>query len=182
MAALKAVLPKNDKAANWFIGVVSAVVFSAVVVLHYGVLPVRVGFDAHIFAKLNAVINFTVSVLLVAGYVLVRQKKYVAHKNVMLVSIVLSTLFLLSYIAHHLLTPETHYGGEGAIKYFYFFILITHIVLAAVILPFILMTSYRSLSGEFAKHKKIARVTYPIWLYVSVTGVLVYLLISPYYV
>jgi putative membrane protein len=82
---------------------------------------------------------------------------------------------------HHVFTGETHFGGEGPIKYVYAFILSTHIFLAAVILPFILVTAYRSLTGEFAAHKKIARITYPIWLYVSVTGVIVYLMISPYY-
>jgi len=90
-------------------------------------------------------------------------------------------LFLLSYIAHHLLEGETHFGGEGAIRSIYFFILITHIILAAVILPFILFTAYRALIAEFPAHRKLAKITFPIWLYVAVTGVIVYLLISPYY-
>jgi putative membrane protein len=80
-----------------------------------------------------------------------------------------------------LLAGDTRFGGEGAIRYIYFFILITHIFLAAIILPFILFTAYRSLTGEFEKHKKLARYTWPLWLYVSVTGVWVYILISPYY-
>ena len=99
----------------------------------------------------------------------------------MLTAIILSVLFLVSYIAHHLLAGDTVYGGEGSIRYFYYFILITHIILAAIILPFILFTAYRSLTGEYDKHKKLARYTWPLWLYVSVTGVLVYLMISPYY-
>lgn len=94
---------------------------------------------------------------------------------------VFSALFLVSYILHHLLTVNTHFGGEGAIRYFYFPLLITHIFLAAVILPFILLTTYRALTGDFAKHQKIAKITFPIWLFVSVSGVVVYLLISPYY-
>ena len=99
----------------------------------------------------------------------------------MMGAMVLSFFFLVSYILHHLLTVDTHFGGEGAIRYFYFPLLITHIVLAATILPFILLTTYRALTGDFSAHKKIARITYPIWLYVSISGVLVYLLISPYY-
>ena len=101
----------------------------------------------------------------------------------MLSAIVLSVLFLLTYISHHLLANETKYGGvHDTLYYVYLFILITHIFLATVILPFILYTAYRSLTGEYEKHKKLARYTWPLWLYVSVTGVLVYLLISPYYI
>lgn len=178
---IQASIQRNDKAAYWFIGVVSVVVFGAVVLLKNNTFPIEVGFDAHIFAQINAIINSAVSVLLIAGYVLVLRKNYVAHRAVMLSAILLSVGFLVSYIAHHLLAGETKFGGEGWIRTFYFFILITHIILAAIILPFILYTSYQSLSGQFAKHKKIARITFPIWLYVSITGVLVYLMISPYY-
>ena len=99
----------------------------------------------------------------------------------MFVAILLSALFLVSYIAHHLLAGETKFGGDGAIRYVYYFVLLTHILLAAVILPFILFTAYRALTGDFEKHKKLSRYTFPLWLYVSVSGVLVYLLISPYY-
>ena len=178
---MKASIARHDQAAYWFIGLVSAVVFAAVVLLKNNPFSFQVGFDAHIFARINAWINTAVSVLLIAGYVLVRQKKYELHKKVMLGAIILSVGFLISYIAHHLLAGETKFGGEGWIRSFYFFILITHIILAGIILPFILYTSYQSLSGQFAKHKKIARITFPIWLYVSITGVLVYLMISPYY-
>jgi putative membrane protein len=93
-----------------------------------------------------------------------------------------SVIFLLSYICHHLLTGETAYGGSGLIKIVYYFILITHIVLAGLILPFILFTAYRGLTAEYDKHKKLARITWPLWLYVAVTGVVVFLMISPYYV
>jgi putative membrane protein len=113
--------------------------------------------------------------------VAVKQKSYVMHKRIMLWAMVLSILFLISYIAHHLLAGETKFGGEGTIKYIYYIILATHIPLAAIILPFILFTAYRSLIGEYDKHKKLARYTWPLWLYVSITGVLVYVLISPYY-
>lgn len=178
---LQASLPKNDKLAYQLIGVLSFVVFAAVVLLSRVTLQVNLGFNPHVFAFLNAVINSAVSILLILAFVFVKQKNYVAHKNVMLVAIVLSAGFLVSYIAHHLFAGETKFGGEGSIRTFYYIILASHIVLAAVILPFILLTAYRSLIGEYGKHKKIARYTFPLWLYVSVTGVLVYLLISPYY-
>jgi len=112
----------------------------------------------------------------------VKRGRYALHKKVMMTSMVLSLLFLVSYICHHLLSDSTVYGGEGTIRYVYYFILITHIILAAIILPFILFTSYRALVAEWPAHKKLARITWPIWFYVSVTGVIVYLLISPYYV
>jgi putative membrane protein len=178
---LHASINRNDKRAYTIIGIVSVVVFLVVAALPKMYLGVTLPFNAHVFATINAIINSTVSLLLIAGFILVRQKNYLAHKKVMLTAIVLSGLFLVSYIAHHLFALETKFGGEGAIRYFYFFILITHIILAAVILPFILYTSYQSLSGQFARHKKIVRYTFPLWLYVSITGVLVYLLISPYY-
>jgi hypothetical protein len=103
-------------------------------------------------------------------------------KKVMMTSMILSFLFLVSYICHHLLSDSTSYGGNGISRLFYFGILISHIILAAVILPFILYTSYRAMVAEWPAHRKLARITWPIWFYVSVTGVIVYLMISPYYV
>lgn len=179
---LQPMFEKNDKKAKGLIYVVSFVVFIAVAILSKVKLEVDLGFDVHIFATINAVINSLVSVLLVLALVAVKQKKFQQHKNYMMGAIVLSVLFLVSYIAHHLLAGDTYFGGEGAIRYVYFFILITHIFLAAIILPFILFTSYRALIGEYDKHKKLARYTWPLWFYVSVTGVVVYLMISPYYV
>lgn len=178
---LTPLLSKNDKQARLLIYTVSFVVFAAVAILSRVKLEVDLGFDIHVFALINAVINSMVSILLVWALVAVKNKKYVQHKNIMFGAIILSVLFLVSYIAHHLLAGDTVYGGEGNIRYFYYFILITHIFLAAIILPFILFTAYRSLTGEYAKHKKLAKYTWPLWLYVSVTGVLVYLMISPYY-
>src|SRR4030095_12946982 len=153
----------------------------AVVALGKVKLDVQLGFDEHIFAKINAAINSTVSVLLVAGLIAVKSKKYLLHKKIMITSIILSCLFLVSYICHHLFTGETKFGGEGTIRYIYYFILGTHIVLAGIILPFILFTAYRAMIGEWVKHKKLSKITWPIWLYVAVTGVAVYIMISPYY-
>jgi putative membrane protein len=178
---IQASLKKDDKKAKLLILTVSFVVFAAVVILSKVKLEVDLGFDSHIFALFNAIINSAVSFLLVLALIAVKSKKYQLHKNLMLAAMLLSVLFLLSYIAHHLLNGETKFGGEGTMKMVYYFILATHIPLAAIILPFILFTAYRGLIGEFAAHKKMARYTFPLWLYVSITGVLVYILIAPYY-
>jgi putative membrane protein len=178
---LQPLLEKNDGKARWLIGIFSFVVFAAIVALGAVKIDFHPGFDVHIFATINAVINSIVTLLLAGALVAVRLQKYVLHKRLMLSAMVLSILFLVSYILHHLLAGDTKFGGQGAIRYFYFFILSTHIFLAAIILPFILFTAYRALISEWPQHKKLARVTWPIWFYVSMTGVLVYLLISPYY-
>ena len=178
---LPAVWKKNDAKAKVFIIAVSAIVFGIIVSLGRIKLDVQFGFDEHIFARINAAINSTVSVLLLLALIAVKNKKYLLHKRIMITAIILSCLFLVSYICHHLFTGETKFGGKGSIRYIYYFILGTHIILAAVILPFILFTAYRSMIGEFARHKKLARITWPIWFYVAVTGVVVYFMISPYY-
>jgi putative membrane protein len=175
------VIPKNDKAARIVIIVLSIVVFVAVAVLSRVKVEVDLGFDVHLFATFNAVVNTMVSVLLVGGLAMVKMKNFELHKRIMLAAVILSALFLVSYICHHLFAGDTKFGGVGGIRTVYFIILITHIFLAAIILPFILYTAYRALTGEFDKHMKLARITWPIWFYVSVTGVVVYLMISPYY-
>jgi len=181
MIMLPAVWKKNDARARVLIIAVSAIVFGTIVALGRVKLDVQLGFDEHIFARINAVINSTVSLLLLLGLIAVKSKNYLLHKRIMITAIILSCLFLVSYICHHLFTGETKFGGEGTIRYVYYFILGTHILLAAVILPFILFTAYRSMIGEFARHKKLARITWPIWFYVAITGVVVYFMISPYY-
>lgn len=174
-------LKKNDRKAKLLIYTVSLIVFAAVVFLSRFKLEADLGFDVHVFAKANAIINSLVAILLLAGLITAKQKNYGLHKKIMLSAIMLSVLFLLSYIGHHLLAGETKFGGTGTIKTVYYFILITHIPLAAIILPFILFTAYRGLTGEYEKHKKLVRITWPVWFYVAVTGVVVYLMISPYY-
>jgi putative membrane protein len=192
---LPPVLVKNDKKAKWLIVGVTVIVLIAVGILGRVKLNVDPGFDVHIFAMINAIINSIVTVLLVAALIAVKQQKYLLHKKMMLAALVLSVLFLISYICHHLLAGDTIFGdtnhdgvlseaekaATGALRYFYYLILLTHIPLAGLILPFILYTAYRALIAEFPKHKKLARITWPVWFYVSMTGVLVYLLISPYY-
>jgi putative membrane protein len=174
-------ITKNDKRARAFILLVSFVVFAAVVILGRVKLNVDAGFDVHIFATINAVINSTVAVLLIAGLITAKNGRYGTHRRIMLSAMVLSIFFLVSYIAHHLLAGETKFGGTGAIRTFYYAILGTHIVLAAIILPFILFTAYRALIGENERHRRLAKITWPIWFYVAITGPIVYLLISPYY-
>jgi len=178
---LDAVIKKDDKKARWLIGIFSFVVFAIIVALGRIKLGVQVGFDPHVFARINAAINSVVAVLLVAALIAVKQKKYLLHKRIMVTAMILSILFLVSYIAHHLLAGETKFGGQGTIRYVYFFVLSTHIFLAAIILPFILFTAYRALVAEWPGHRRLARITWPIWFYVAVTGPVVYFLISPYY-
>jgi putative membrane protein len=192
---LAPVIKKNDKQAKLLIGIFSVVVLVAVSFLSKFTITVELPFDKHIFALLNALLNTAVAFLLVAALVAVKQKNYAVHKNIMLTALVFSVLFLVSYIAHHLLAGETKFGDTdhdgivsiaeqtvvGNLRAFYFVLLFTHIILAATSLPFILFTAYRGLTSEFAEHKKIARRIWPIWFYVAVTGPLVYLMISPYY-
>ena len=180
---MQGVIKKNDKKAKILIYLVSVVIFGAVVLLDSKVLkvPYPFEFDVHNFATANAIINSIVSILLVAALLAIKNRNIKLHKNLILTAIICSVLFLVSYISHHLWAGDTKYGGEGLIRYGYYFILITHIVLAAVILPFILFTAYRGLIGENERHRKLAKYTWPLWFYVSITGVVVYLMISPYY-
>ncbi|MDQ6902337.1 MAG: DUF420 domain-containing protein [Bacteroidota bacterium] len=188
-------LKRNDKKASLLIWIVSIVVFIAVAFLERVKFKINLPFNPHIFATINAFINSIVAVLLVAALLAVKSNKYYLHKNLMIAAIFLSVLFLLSYICHHLLSGDSKYGDlnhdgilsadekslAGSARYIYYFILITHIPLAGIILPFILFTAYRALTGNYARHRKLARITWPIWFYVAVTGVIVYLMIRPYY-
>ena len=188
-------IEKNDQKAKILIWTVSIIVFVAVAFLSKYKLTIDLGFNPHLFAKANAFINSVVAFLLLAGLIAIKQKKYSLHKMIMLNAIALSVLFLLCYIGHHLLAVETRYGDinhdglvddaeilqAGSLRTFYYIILITHIPLAAIILPFILFTAYRALTGEYEQHKKLTRITWPVWFYVAITGVIVYYMISPYY-
>lgn len=188
-------LKKNDGQAKIFIWTVSVIVFVAVAVLSRVKLSLDFPFNVHVFATFNAVINSIVAILLVAGLITAKNKNYVTHKKIMITAIVLSVLFLLSYICHHLFAGETKYGDldhdgvlslnetamAGSTRIFYYILLITHIPLAGIILPFILFTAYRALTGEYDKHRKLVKITWPVWFFVAVSGVVVYLMISPYY-
>ncbi len=188
-------IEKNDRKAKILIWTVSIIVFVAVAFLSKYKLIIDLGFDPHLFAKANAIINSIVAFLLLAGLIAIKQKKYSLHRMIMLSAMALSILFLLCYIGHHLLAGETKYGDinhdgfvddaerlqVGGLRTLYYIILVTHIPLAAIILPFILFAAYRALTGEYEQHKKLTRITWPVWFYVAVTGVIVYYMISPYY-
>ncbi len=128
-----------------------------------------------------AAINGLTAILLVWAVVAIRRGNRRLHERLVKVCIGCSVAFLVMYVAYHMTSVSTPYGGQGPIRYVYFFILITHILLSIIIIPFVLVTFVRGLSGNFAKHRKLARVTFPLWLYVAVTGVIVYVMISPYY-
>lgn len=134
-----------------------------------------------ILPPIYATINGITAVLLLFAYWAIRNQKRALHETLMKTSIILSLLFLAMYVAYHMTSDSTPYGGEGFIRYVYFFILITHITLSIGIIPMVLVTYVRAISKHFGAHKKIARITFPIWLYIAVTGVVVYLMIAPYY-
>lgn len=129
-----------------------------------------------------ASINGLTAVLLVFAVIAIKRGNRKLHERLNTIAIACSALFLVMYVAYHMTSNSTPFGGEGAIKYVYYFILITHILLSIVIIPFVLITFMRARLGKFPEHKKIAKITFPLWLYVAVTGVIVYLMISPYYV
>jgi len=179
---MKATLSRSDKTIVPIIIGLSVIVPIVVVVLMN--LPTRydlLGLEVGSFPFFHALINGMTAILLLLGYTFINQDRKIAHRNVMITAFGLSALFLVSYVISKISNEPVPYGGEGALRYIYFFILITHIALSAIIIPLVLFTMYRGLTGEYTKHKKIARWTFPIWLYVAITGVLVYLFMLPYY-
>jgi len=188
-------IEKNDSKARILIFTLSVIVFAAVIILSRVQWQIDLPFDVHVFALANAIINSAVALLLVAALVSVKQRHYKLHRNLMITALIFSILFLVSYIAHHLLAGDTKFGdvnhdglvseaekqAAGSSRTLYYVILITHIPLAGLILPLILFTAYRGLTGEYIRHKRLARITWPLWFYVAITGVLVYYFIHPYY-
>ena len=173
----------NDKTWYFIIAALSLVVVGAVAFLIYHSQSVNVAMPGiYILPKLNAFLNGSVAILLTTGYIFIRNKNIRAHRFCMLTAFIFSSSFLVSYIIYHFNATETKFGGtDEIIRIIYFFILITHIVLASIIVPLTLLTLYRIWRNQVARHRKIAKWTLPIWLYVSATGVIVYLMISPYY-
>lgn len=139
------------------------------------------GLDVSRLPALHAILNGTTAVLLTTGYLLIRAGRIVWHRTVMVSAFGLSCLFLISYVVYHSQAPDATFGGQGWIRPVYFFVLISHITLAPVVLPLALYTVARALRAEFPRHRRIARLTLPVWLYMSVTGVIVYLMMAPYY-
>ncbi|MGM7703165.1 DUF420 domain-containing protein [Pseudalkalibacillus sp. Hm43] len=174
--------PKQQKSYTGVVVILSIVINALVVVLFF--LPEyqgETGFDIKILPLLNAIFNSFTFVFLLAALWFVLRKNIKLHRRFIFAAFTTTALFLVSYVSYHYLAESTTYGGEGPLKYIYYFILITHIILAAVIVPLALLSLVRGLTMQVEKHRKIARWTMPLWLYVSLTGVLVYILISPYY-
>jgi putative membrane protein len=140
------------------------------------------GYDFSFLPPIYATINGVTAVLLISAVVAIKNKKRKLHETLMKVCIGLSAAFLVMYVIYHMTSDSTSYGGEGALRIVYLIILISHIILSIVVVPFVLFTFSRALSGNFERHKALAKFTFPIWLYVAITGVIVYIMISPYYV
>ncbi len=137
--------------------------------------------DVSFQPPLHAILNSLTAIALIVGYINIRKGNIKIHRGAMLTAFGLSAVFLVSYVTYHFLGERTIYGGDGALKYIYYFVLLTHIVLAVVIVPLVLLSVYFGITNQLSRHRRISKWTFPIWLYVAITGVLVYLLISPYY-
>jgi putative membrane protein len=160
--------------------IVLSVAIPVVVALLFGMPRVK-GYDFSFLPPIYATINGFTAIFLVSAVIAIKNKNQRLHERLVKLCMLLSVLFLVMYVLYHLTSEATPYGGEGTIRYVYFFILITHILLSIVVIPFVLFTFSRALSGNFERHRRLAKFTFPLWLYVAATGVIVYLMISPYY-
>lgn len=175
-------LDKEKKYNKWI--VILSIVIPLVVAGLFGVNLRRLGFDVTpltFLPPIYATINGITAFVLIFAVVAIKKKNRQLHERLMKFAILLSVAFLVMYVAYHMTSDSTKYGGEGTIRYVYFFILITHIVLSIIIIPFVLITYVRAITNNIERHKKIAKITFPLWLYVAITGVAVYIMISPYY-
>jgi len=139
------------------------------------------GYDLSFLPPIYATINGITAILLVAAVTAIKRKNRILHERLMKTCVALSATFLVLYVLYHMTSDSTPYGGVGPLRYVYFFILITHILLSVGVIPMVLFTYLRAWRGEFSRHRALAKYTFPLWLYVAVTGVIVYLMISPYY-
>ena len=174
---------EKEKKYNKWIVVLSIVIPVAVAAL-FGINLRELGFDVEpltFLPPIYAAINGLTAVLLISAFIAIKNKNLVLHKNLMTTAIFCSVLFLVMYVAYHMTSDSTKFTGEGLIRYVYFFILVSHIALSIIVIPFVLVTYLRAITNNIEKHKKIAKITFPLWLYVAVTGVIVYIMISPYY-
>ncbi|WP_298532747.1 DUF420 domain-containing protein [uncultured Algibacter sp.] len=170
----------NEKKYNKLI-VVLSILIPVIVAVLFGVKIPNVEpltFLPPIYASINAL----TALVLVLAFMAIQKQKVTLHKRLMSFAIALSVMFLAMYVAYHMTSDSTKFGGEGAVKYFYYFILLTHILMSIIVIPFVLITYVRGITNNIERHKKIARITFPLWFYVAVTGVVVYIMISPYYV
>lgn len=165
------------------IGILSIVVPGLVAYLILGSKATRIeGLNVSFLPHLNAILNTTTFFLLVMGGLFIKRKQIVYHRTAMMSAFVISAIFLISYVIYHNNVESAKYGGEGAIRYIYLFILASHILLSMIIVPLVLLAIYFAWTKRYASHRKIVKWAYPIWLYVAASGVIVYLMISPYYV
>jgi putative membrane protein len=171
--------PALEKQLNVLAYIVSAVVLFLVAFMRR--VKIDVGIDFSFLPPLHATLNAITAVVLLIALYFIKQKRVEQHRKAIYVAFTCSALFLVSYVLYHFTTPETRYGGEGVMRSVYFALLISHVVLAAAIFPFILFTFIRADTGQFARHRRMARWVFPIWLYVAVTGPIVYLMLLPYY-
>lgn len=175
-------LDAEKKYNKWI--VILSIVIPVVIAALFGVNLKKLGFDVQpltFLPPIYATINGFTAVILIIAFWAIKNKKIVLHKRLMTTAIGCSALFLILYVAYHMTSDSTPFGGIGFIKYVYLFILITHILLSIIVIPFVLITYVRAITNNFERHKKIAKITFPIWLYVAVSGVIVYIMISPYY-
>jgi putative membrane protein len=172
-------MPKEKGPYHKLIIVLSVVLPLAVAVLFKVKIP---GYDLSFLPPIYAAINGLTAILLVVAVVAIKNQRRKLHENLMKTCIGLSAAFLVMYVLYHMTSDSTPYGGEGPMRIVYYVILISHILLSVAVVPIVLFTFSRALSGNFERHKALAKFTFPIWLYVAITGVIVYLMISPYYV
>lgn len=171
-------MEENSKKYNKWI-IVLSIAIPIVVTILFGV---KIDVELPVFLPpFYAAINAFTSVILIIAVMAVKKGKMLLHKRLMKTAIVLSGLFLVMYVAYHMTSESTKFGGEGGIKYVYFGVLISHILLSIMVIPFVLITFVRGITNDIEKHKKIAKFTFPLWLYVTLSGVIVYLMILPYY-
>lgn len=175
-------LQNEAKVKNWIVGISVAIPLAVAVLLFMPSKITALGDWVYFLPHLNAVINTAASVALILAIIFVKQKKYTYHGATMTVAFTLGAIFLVSYVIYHSAAESTSFGGEGIIRPIYYFLLITHILFAAVALFPILFAYYYGYTNQREKHRKVVKFAFPIWFYVSVTGVIVYLMISPYYV
>jgi len=176
-------MTEEEKKYKGIIWALSIIIPLAVAAL-FGINLPKMGYDVQplgFLPPIYATINGLTAVTLVVAVSAIKRGNIKLHENLIKLCMVFSSLFLVMYVAYHMTSESTKFGGDGTIRYIYYFILVTHIVLSVVIIPFVLFTFVRGIAGAYERHKKLARITYPMWLYVAVTGVIVYLMISPYY-
>ena len=178
--------PNHSKEKKYKKGItLLSIIIPLAVAALFGINLRKMGFNVEpldFLPPIYATINGITAILLIAAVIAIKNGKRVIHERLNTLAIICSVLFLVMYVAYHMTSDSTEFGGEGMIRYVYYFILISHILLSIAIIPLVLVTLMRAKLGEFTAHKKIAKITFPLWLYVAVTGVIIYLMISPYYV